>query len=261
MKSINPTPMPHFGVLDDGLLPLVVKQIFMHASSTKELNSLLNIIKDRSYFLADKKEQDRILSLMDAVDLTHSAIAEVTFKNIGEADQDSLMHFGFEQFAYMSILDCCVLTALCLIDQTDVLLYRDYSQYKEGYVQHFISSAPSDNKEHLLVLHVSKTVCSYLVSHEGSIQIAQPEKFAQKLFDLMLALRKDGFLAPVFLKQTDSSYANLLVKLCLKRNEGAASSQLNFLKAQLKAFLKAENYEFAAQIRFKIKNIESNLVN
>jgi hypothetical protein len=260
MKSINPTPMPHFGVLDDGLLPLVVKQIFMHASSAKELNSLLNIIKDRSYFLADKKEQDRILTLMDAVNLKHSAIAEVTFKNIGEADQDSLMHFGFEQFAYMSILDCCVLTALCLIDQTDVLLYRDYSQYKEGYVQHFISTAPSDNKAHLLVLNISKLVCSFLVNHEGKIQIAQAEKFAQKLFDLMLALRKDGFLAPVFLKQTDSSYANLLVKLCLKRNEGAASSQLNFLQAQLKAFLKVQNYEFAAQIRFKIKNIESNSI-
>lgn len=282
MKSIKPSPMPHFGVLDDGILPFVVEQIFAHAKSAKGLNSLFALIKDRSYYLtidwsdlaiqvyeekgfilADKNEQGqgRILSLMDAINMMHSVVDELTFKNVGEADQDTLMHFGFEQFAYMSILDCCVLTALCLLDHTDILLYRDYSEYKEGYVQHFICSEPSDNQDHLLVLNITKTVCSFLVNDEEKLSIANAELFSKKLFEWTEITREAQLLAPVYLKNKDLNCTAKFEEICCLRLQSGADYDLNrlqYLYAQKKALIQQNRYELAASVRMKIKEIENN---
>jgi hypothetical protein len=282
MNPFINTPMPHFEVHDDGILPSVVEHIFKLAQTSKQLNSILNVIKDRSFQLSidwsdgmvqiceqkgfiladtDEEGRPRILSLIDAINMVHSEMDEHTFYKLDEASQDTLMHFGFEQYNYMSILECCTLSALALIDQTDVFLYRDYSNYTSGYVKHFLTTALSDKKEHMLVMNISKTIGIYLTDHELRLSVKQKEKFALKVFELIEASRKSGSLPILYLQPTDHDYASKFEKLLEQRTKAETSldvSALAYYKSQMRALVAQNKFELAAYVRMKIKEIEKN---
>ena len=153
------------------------------------------------------------------------------------------------------------MSALALIDQTDVFLYRDYTNYTSDYVKHFLTTSISDKKEHMLVMNISKTISFYLTNNELRLSVNQKEKFAFKVFELIEASRKSGSLPILYLQPTDYDYASKLEKLLEQRMNAETSldaSTLVFLKSQMRALVAQNKYELAAYTRMKIKDIEKN---
>ena len=147
-----------------------------------------------------------------------------------------------------------------MIDLTDVLLYRDYTNYKDGYVKHFISTDYSEDKNHLFVINLSKTIGSYLLNEKNEISVRNDEEFSMKVIEWIGEIRKDLFLTPVFLKQNNTNYVELMKELVYNSvllSERNKENKLKYYEYQMKSLKTHNKFEAAAQVREKIKNFNN----
>ncbi len=275
------TPMPHLLIKDDGVLPNISNKIFDFIRKSKNLTTLLSLIRDRKihihvnwedttlqtwvekgFVFAGKDDlgEMKFLALTDVINMEHSAIAESTFMKEDEQNQDMLMHFGFEEFQHLSILEFATLLSFSLIDVADVYLYRDYSNYKSGFVKHFLTSEESSDNNHLLVMNITQTITSYLVDSANELTTSNSEFFSQKVVEWIYETRNGLAFPFIYLRQNDRCYSELLIR-CIGHGEHVSRNKkdikLMFLKAQMKSLLEQSKFESAAQVREKIKQLNN----